>query len=583
MKWSGSFIPTLKESPQDAEAVSHRLMIRASLIRLLASGVYSYLPLGLRALRKVENIIREEMNREGAKELLLPALQPAELWKTTGRFETLGQDMISFKDRHGKLNVLGPTHEEVITDLIRGEVKSYRQLPLILYQIQTKFRDEARPRFGVVRSREFIMKDAYSFDADETSLSESYEKMLSAYQRIFARCGLSTWRVEADPGVMGGSRSHEFIVPAESGESLVGRCESCQMAWPLPEEKEHDEDQRAGHCPQCKKKGAVRRGLEVGHIFQLGTKYTKALDATYLDDTGNRKPILMGCYGIGVSRILAAVIEEHHDADGICWPDSVAPFSVVILSLLSDPPSREAADSIYREAKDKGWDVLWDDREERAGIKFKEADLIGIPFQVIIGKGAVNEGNFEIKRRRDGKTVIVPRSEIFGTLASLRSEPEKPVSSVSEGDPIGRIQKMVTDLLEERGTELVEFTYRREGHKPVLRLLVDRPGGITLNDCAELNRLISERLDEGNWIQESYLLEVNSPGLDRPLVTERDFKRVIGEPVRLVFRKPLAGRTEVQGVLEGVEGETLSLRLDNYKTESYSLKDLLKGMRVIQF
>ena len=548
MRWSNSFIQTQKETPSEAEAVSHQLMIRAGLIRPLTSGVYSYLPLGLKALKKVEGIIREEMNREGARELLLPALQPAELWQATGRFEALGEDMISFKDRHGKVNVLGPTHEEVITTLVKGEVKSYRQLPLILYQIQTKFRDEARPRFGVIRSREFIMKDAYSFDADEASLSASYDKMLAAYERIFRRCGLTTMVVEADPGVMGGSRSHEFLVPTESGEEVI------------------------------QKDGATLRALEIGHIFQLGTKYTASLEATYLDDQGKRKPILMGCYGIGVNRTLAAVIEQHHDANGILWPESVAPFQLLILPLFSEEACTKMAEELYRTGTEKGWEILLDDRPERPGVKFKDADLVGIPFQLIIGQTALKEGKFEIKRRQNGEVFKVSRGEIFEKLEELcRSEAVVPPSLVET------LREIVSGILEVRGTELVSLVYRREGSKHVVRILADTPGGISLNECAELNELISATLDEKNIIQESYLLEVCSPGLDRPLTQRRDFERVVGKPVRLLFKRPLAGKTDATGILEDVKEEKLILRLDNLEVLEVSLQDLSRGERIVTF
>lgn len=589
MRWSNSFIPTLKETPADTESVSHRLMLRAGLIRPLASGVYSYLPLGLRALQKVEAVIREEMNREGARELLLPALQPAELWQTTGRYETLGEDMISFKDRHGKLNVLGPTHEEVITDLVKGEIKSYRQLPLILYQIQTKFRDEARPRFGVIRSREFIMKDAYSFDADEASLSESYNKMLEAYKRIFSRCGLTFLIVEADPGIMGGSRSHEFLIPTESGEELVGYCEVCQSTWPLSEEIPSPGIQRKGEaCPKCKKRATPQRGLEVGHIFQLGTKYTAALNATYLDQQGRRKPILMGCYGIGVTRILAAVIEQSHDEEGMIWPASVAPFQLLILPLFSEASCARIAEEIYEEGIQKGWEILLDDRDERPGVKFKDGDLIGVPFQLIIGQTALKEGKFELKRRRDGKTFAVSRSEIFETLKDLchhRAEKMQGVQreETKETSLVNRLREVLSDLFEEKGAELVDILYRRGGSKNVLRILVDTPTGITLHECAMLNEAISERLDEKNLIQESYLLEVCSPGLDRPLLSPGDFRRVLGKEIRVFLKVPSLGRTTLQGTLEEVTDESLLLRLGSRETVRLSLNDLTKGEKVIQF
>jgi len=586
MKWSNSFIPTKKETPSEAEAVSHRLMVRAGLIQLLTSGVYSYLPLGLRSLQKAEAIVREEMDREEARELLLPALQPADLWEATGRFKTLGQDMISFKDRHGKLNVLGPTHEEVITALIRGEVKSYRQLPFILYQIQTKFRDEARPRFGVIRSREFIMKDAYSFNADLESLSESYEKMLAAYHRIFERCSLETWVVEADPGVMGGNRSHEFLVPTESGEGLVGRCETCQKTWALPDDVAQEDNKKETDCPQCGQRVPTQRGLEIGHIFQLGTKYTASLDATFLDAEGKRKPILMGCYGIGVNRIVAAAIEQHHDADGIVWPKTLAPFQVVILPLLTE--CAQVAETLYQEGVKLGWEMLLDDRDERPGIKFKDADLIGIPYQLIIGKSALQEGKFEIKERKSGQVTVVSRSEILGTLKKLFGETKEVPSSgkasqKKDDNTLETLKELVAALLSERGAELVELTYRKEGSKAVLRVLADTPNGICLDECTTLNEVIGEALDRKNLIQESYLLEVASPGLDRPLLHVHDFERVLGKPIRLIFKHPIAGKADVEGVLESVQDEKLILRLNNEMKETYSLKDLSKGERIIKF
>ncbi|MBI4435892.1 MAG: proline--tRNA ligase [Candidatus Omnitrophica bacterium] len=581
MKWSNSFIQTQKENPSDTEAVSHRLMIRSGLIRQLASGTYSYLPLGLRALRKVETIIREEMNREGAAELLLPALQPAELWEATGRFEVLGEDMISFKDRHGKLNVLGPTHEEVITDLVRKEVKSYRQLPLMLYQIQTKFRDEARPRFGVVRSREFIMKDAYSFDADEKSLSESYEKMLGAYRRIFSRCGVTTLLVEADPGIMGGSRSHEFLVPTESGEEVVGYCESCQSTWPLGEET-------SAICPKCHNKGVTKRGLEIAHIFQLGTKYTEPLGATYLDHEGNRRPMLMGCYGIGVNRVVASIIEQHHDENGVIWPRSVAPFQILILPLVSEESCVRLSVEIYEEATRRGWEVLLDDRPERPGIKFKDGDLIGIPIQVVLGETFLKEGKIEMKRRDDGKTFTVSRTELFEKLDALlrTSNAESNTGIASQGTTatlLLTLREAISGILEEKQAELIEMTYRREGPQHVLRLLVDTPGGITLNECALLNQEIGQLLDERNLIEESYLLEVCSPGLDRPLVSERDFRRVIGQSVRLVLKKPFLGKTDFEGVLEEVVDGKIILRIAPQRKIELPLEALSRGKRIIEF
>ena len=418
MKWSEAFLYTLKEDPQDAEAVSHRLMVRAGLIRRLASGTYSYLPLGLRVLRKVEGIVREEMDKSGARELLLPALQPRELWEKSGRFQKLGEDMFSFKDRHGKGNVLGPTHEEVITFLVQGEVKSYRQLPVTLYQIQTKFRDEARPRFGVIRSREFLMKDAYSFDVDEKGLDANYRKMFEAYQRIFSRCGLSFFTLQADPGVMGGKGSDEFLVPSESGEDMVRFCSSCRSYAAAGTAQEG-----ADSCPSCSKPRTLKRAIEVGHVFKLGTRYTQAFEATFLDESGKRTPILMGCYGIGVSRVVAAVVEEHHDNNGIRWPLSLAPFQVLLLPLLEEDKIQRLSEEFYAACQKEGISVLWDDRPERPGVKFKDADLIGIPVQLVLGKTVLEEGKVEIRLRGTDRTVrTVPAqvvTEIKGLLRSL--------------------------------------------------------------------------------------------------------------------------------------------------------------------
>ena len=419
MKWSQAFLYTQREDPQDAESASHRLMVRAGLIRRLASGTYSYLPLGLRVLRKVEGIVREEMDRAGARELLLPALQPKELWERSGRFQQLGEDMFSFKDRHGKGNVLGPTHEEVITSLVQGEVKSYRQLPVILYQIQTKFRDEARPRFGVIRSREFIMKDAYSFDVDEKGLDRSYRRMFEAYERIFSRCSLSFFTIQADPGVMGGKGSDEFLVPSESGEDMVCFCSSCSAYT------------TTDPCPSCGKPVEMRRAIEIGHVFKLGTRYTQAFEATFLDESGKRTPILMGCYGIGVSRVVAAVVEKHHDENGIRWPSSLAPFQVVIVPLVEDNKIQRLSERLYAAFQKEGWEVLLDDRKERAGIKFKDADLIGIPVQLLLGKTVLDDGKLEIRLRGAERAVRTVPSQavqkVKGLLRSLDVRKRRPV------------------------------------------------------------------------------------------------------------------------------------------------------------
>ena len=378
MRWTEALIPTLREDPQDAEAISHKLMVRGGFIRKLTAGTYSYLPLGFKILKKVENIIRDEMLNCGAQEILLPALQPMELWKKTGRDKDLKEVMITFKDRHGKTVCLGPTHEEVITSLVAGNISSYKNLPRILFQIQTKFRDEIRPRFGVIRSCEFIMKDAYSFDMDKKGLEKNYKKMYEAYRRIFDRCGLSYKAVKADSGFMGGGESHEFVVLSKGGDDI-----------------------------------------ELGHTFKLGTKYSKPLGATYLDNSGNAREIVMGCYGIGVNRILAATIEASHDKDGIIWPKSIAPYEIVIMPLnVGNEDLRKFSEELYAEAEKCGLDVILDDRKERAGVKFKDADLIGFPTQVIIGDKNFEKGKIELKKRKDKSSQLVDKKDIIETLKS---------------------------------------------------------------------------------------------------------------------------------------------------------------------
>jgi len=406
MLWSNTFIPTLKEKPQEAESISHQLMLRAGLIRMLMAGVYSYLPLGLKILDNIQEIIRQEMDASGAAQLLLPALQPQELWFESGRDCDMGEVMIRFVDRRGRNICLGPTHEEVITDLVGKNVSSYKQLPLILYQIQTKFRDEIRPRFGVVRACEFIMKDAYSFDKDEAGLDKNYKTMHAAYKKIFKRCGLNFLTVEADPGVMGGNKSDEFMVPAESGEDLVFSCPKCKFTKTAGAEREET-------CPKCNHKLDIINTIEIGHIFKLGTKYTSTLGANYLDGTGKLKPIIMGCYGIGVSRLIAAIIEQNHDADGIILPNEVSPYDAIILALdVTDKKIMDQAQDIYSTLTQNGVSVLFDDRDERAGVKFKDADLIGLPLQVILGKKFLEEGKVELKIRRTKHSVTVKAKDI---------------------------------------------------------------------------------------------------------------------------------------------------------------------------
>lgn len=561
MLFSRLFAPTLRDDPAEAEIVSHRLMMRAGMLRKVAAGIYEFLPLGKRVLAKVERIVREEMDNAGAQEVLMPALQPAEVWQESGRWYQYGPEMMRLKDRHERDFCLGPTHEELITLMVKNDIKSYRRLPLCLYQIQVKFRDEIRPRFGLMRGREFIMKDAYSFDRDEQGMRESYRIMYDAYCRIVKRCGLEFRAVEAASGLIGGSVSQEFMVIAESGEDGIVVCEDCDYAANLeaavcriesagkvepleimevptpgcksieevsgflgiersqlvktliysadddivavliPGDREVNETKLAealgaaklflidekgfdelddlvpgfagpiglsGHriiadlrvremsnfvvganridfhmvnanqprdfevdvwaeivqarekdcCPRCDHgRLVIARGIEVGHVFQLGTKYSEALQATFLDEDGSARPFVMGCYGIGVSRMVAAAIEQNHDERGICWPISISPFQVEIVALKwSSDEERSAAHNIYGSLIEAGIEVLLDDREESAGVKFADADLIGIPLQVIVGRRALDEGKVELKDRSIGETRKVELDRIVGTI-----------------------------------------------------------------------------------------------------------------------------------------------------------------------
>lgn len=413
MRFSNAFIPTLKESPQETDSISHALMLRAGLIRMLTSGVYIYLPLGWRVLRRIQDIIRNELDKAGAQELLLPALQPLQLWKLTGRDKDLGQTLICFNDRKNRKLCLGPTHEEVITDLVKNNINSYRQMPVILYQIQTKFRDEIRPRGGLMRSCEFIMKDAYSFDVDETGLDKNYQSMCDCYNRIFTTLGLNSVMVQADPGVIGGSESHEFMVFSQSGEDKLHYCPACKKTFAFKEGQDS--------CPQCKKDLTLKNAIELAHTFKLGTKYSKVQEATFLDEKGERLPVIMGCYGIGVSRLLPAIIDQHHDERGIIWPKEVTPFDVAITVLeFSNPKALELADKLASRLESSGKSVLLDDRDIRAGVKFNDIDLIGIPLRVIIGKEWIQNGNFEISFREDkSKTIMIKEPDVEAKIKSL--------------------------------------------------------------------------------------------------------------------------------------------------------------------
>jgi len=567
MRYSKAFIPTLKENPADAEAISHKLMIRAGLIRKLVAGAYSYLPLGFRVLKKIETIVREEMDASGALEVLMPALQPAQLWHETGRYDLIGDELVKFKDRTGREMVIGPTHEEVVTCIARDHLRSYKDLPKIIYQIQTKLRDEPRPRFGVIRSKEFIMKDGYSFDRDQKGLDKNYKIMFDAYKRIFSRCGLDAKAVEADSGFMGGSESAEFMVLSKSGEDIIVACKSCDYRsslaksscvsagelkpGPLPSQTpsgdckpiievetpgistvekvseflkcmpkdmiktliyiadkkpvavlvrgDHDVNESklvtvlkarelaladeetivkvtggpigfSGPCglsdidiiidhaiktissgvtgankkdkhligviPErdfgiietvdiryatsqdvCLKCGAeieLKKAIEIGHVFKLGTKYSDSMKAKFLDSDGKEKPLIMGCYGIGINRIMAAAIEQNNDKDGITWPVSIAPYSVIIISLnIHDKDVASASENIYQQLQKTGIEVLFDDRDISPGIKFKDADLIGVSFQVIIGSKGLADSKVEIKIRKTGQRISTPLKDIL--------------------------------------------------------------------------------------------------------------------------------------------------------------------------
>ena len=546
MRWTNYFLNTVRETPGDAEAVSHQLMLRAGMLQKVAAGIYTYLPLGLRSIHKLEAIVREEMDREGAIELSMPAVQPAELWTESGRWQRYGRELLRIKDRHDRDFCFGPTHEEVITDTVRKSITSYRQLPLNLYQIQTKFRDEIRPRFGLMRGREFLMKDAYSFDADEGGLDIQYDRMIRAYSAIFRRCRLDFTMVESDVGAIGGASAHEFMVLAETGEDAVVRCAACgyganvekasfgeltrpsagpaaalrKVSTPgkvtvaevaaflkvAPErlvktllyetEEEfvaalirgdrevnevklknllgaehlqlasetkieqvtggpcgfsgpvglknvrilndvtvrdlsnvvvganeadaHFVDANPGRdwdasqvadiglarngdpCPRCGKPLDLARGIEVGNIFKLGTKYSKPMGCSFLDEQGVQRPMVMGCYGLGIGRTVAAVIEQNHDADGIVWPAPLSPFEVHLIAMnVNDAETRREAERIYAELREKGVEIFYDDRDERAGVKFKDADLLGFPLRVNVGGRSLKDGKIEISYRKE--------------------------------------------------------------------------------------------------------------------------------------------------------------------------------------
>jgi len=414
MNWANSFINTFKKAPEEAESLSHKLMLRTSTVKMLISGVYSYLPFGFKVLSNIEKIIRDEMNATGAQELLLPALQPIELWQKTKRDEVIGEVMYRFQDRRGRKLCLGPTHEEVITDLVSRFVQSYRDLPVTLYQIQTKFRDELRPRFGLVRGCEFIMKDAYSFDKDDSDLNEIYEKMYTAYNNIFRRCGLDSVSLEADSGVMGGDVSHEFMVIAESGEDTVIKCVSCNKGF-----GETKVDSKS-KCPNCQGKLQKKNALEIGHIFKLKTKYSESLNLKFLDEKGQQKPVIMGCYGIGVSRLIPAVVEQNHDEHGIIWPREVAPYDIIVTPVnVTDENILKASEKVHDSLENNGFSVLLDNRDQRAGTKFKDADLLGIPLRITLGEKFQKDNKIEITIRKTKEVHFCNQEGLESTVKDL--------------------------------------------------------------------------------------------------------------------------------------------------------------------
>ena len=422
MKASHLILGTQRENPADAEIISHQLMIRAGLVRQVSSGIYNWLPIGKKVLQKVENIIRKEMNIAGAQEILMPMVQPASLWEESGRIDQYGQELLVFLDRHENKFCLGPTHEEIITDLCKNLLTSYKQLPVTLYQIQTKFRDEIRPRFGVMRSREFLMKDAYSFDLDKESLDQSYSVMKEAYKKIFDSLGLDYRIVKADSGAIGGSDSEEFHVLADSGEDLLAFSDKSEYAINaelLTELQDGQDPYSLEGKPSPDGKGLLKlkKGIEVGHIFKLGRKYSEILN---LRIQGENKDIYpeMGCYGIGASRIVAAAIEQNHDEKGIIWPKALAPFEVALVEVNPKKKDqiKEKSSEIYNLLKENDIDVLWDDREKRPGVKFTDMEVTGIPLTIIIGERTLETGEIEIKKRQDEKPQLVSHQNLISTV-----------------------------------------------------------------------------------------------------------------------------------------------------------------------
>ncbi len=439
MRLSAYFLPLLKENPSEAQIVSHRLMLRAGMIRQSSAGIYSWLPLGFRVLKKVEQIVREEQDRAGALEVLMPTIQPADLWRESGRYDDYGKEMLRIRDRHERDMLYGPTNEEQITEIFRDAVKSYRELPRNLYHIQWKFRDEVRPRFGVMRGREFLMKDAYSFDLDAAGAKRSYNKMFVAYLRTYARMGLKAIPMRAETGPIGGDLSHEFIILAETGESAV----YCDKAWLetdiLAAEVDYDGDLEpafkkwtslyaatddmhdAANSPLPADQLVTARGIEVGHIFYFGTKYSKPMNAVVAGPNGETVPVEMGSYGIGVSRLVGAIIEASHDDKGIIWPEAVAPFRVGLINLrVADAKCVAAADALHGKLRDAGIETLYDDRDESAGAKFATMDLVGLPWQLVLGPRGLAAGTIELKNRATGAKEEIPVEAALNKLTARR-------------------------------------------------------------------------------------------------------------------------------------------------------------------
>jgi prolyl-tRNA synthetase len=444
MRLSRYFLPALRETPKEAEIVSHQLMLRAGLVRQASAGIYSWLPLGLRVLKKIEEIVRQEQDRSGAVEMLMPTIQSAELWRQSGRYEAYGPEMLRFPDRHEREMLYGPTNEELITQVFRSTARSYRDLPRILYHIQWKFRDEIRPRFGVMRGREFLMKDAYSFDLSVEAARHSYNRMFVAYLRTFARMGLKSIPMVAEPGPIGGDLSHEFIILAETGESRVF-CHADLVETPVPPpdvdfsadlkpliqawtrhyaatDDKHDERRFEAEVPQNKRVSA--RGVEIGHIFFFGTKYSEPMGCRVQGPDGNMATLQMGSYGIGVSRLPAAIIEASHDNAGIVWPVPVAPFEVGLINLKpGDKETDAACESLYGQLQQAGPSVLYDDTQERAGAKFASMDLIGLPFQLIVGPKGLKSGEVEVKDRKSGaRATASPEAAVKRLVGEVRAQ-----------------------------------------------------------------------------------------------------------------------------------------------------------------